>query len=526
MPTRILPHGVPLRGLNTVDPTVSFDSGYARELTNYAIVNGHLEARPAVREQYVNAAYGNMCWMDINTGSTSYGIEAASAQIYNLSTGATGADLGSQHAHTTTCKHVSLTLLFGVQAPRITTNPFTAWTFTTLSPGITATAIVAGCSHKGRLYVTDGTTIEYSSIGQITGAMFGSFPVSSFMDGQLILRMFSVTAQPGNSAENTFVIFGDGGKVLVYEGEYPGSSSWRLIGNYNMTKPFNRLNFVEIDGDVFVAGVGYAYWFRDLFLEGAQSAYENRITKDIDNLWQTSLGSFDSVGLPEVSHCYYLGKVGDVVYDAIVVSNSNLGENTWCPYPNEQGSLVYFKQYKAWAFWHSMAFFHPVIYDEATYFGSSYSSGRIVKLSSTHMVDEDTVSGSYDIQTSWKTPFAYPFSGRNQKSVGIRPLLYNNVSGYLHRCQAIYDFSDYNSLFGFYTMEGVTSIPPGNASGFSKADQAANSYGFYQPFIGIGGSGGGVSFQITQKPKTASSETQRQGIYALTAYIEDGGDMI
>jgi hypothetical protein len=300
-----VPIDSPLLGLNTRDPFIPFDSRYARELTNYYLKDGAIVMRPAVRATRSNAAFSatRIVWLDKT--DVSLAISEAGNRI-NLSTGATIAAIGVTYGLQSmpiVQNHVNLSLVIGLGSPRDAISPFTAWTFTTL--GITATAINSACSHKGRLYVCDGSAIEYSDIGQTSGAIPAgqTFPISRFMQGEQVIRMFSVTALPGNYTSNVFVIFGAGGRVLVYQGDYPGSPSWELIGDFKMPEPINEGCFAEVNGDIFVGTKTYAYWFRDLFTAGAQTAFDNRPSINIDNLWQSvtwDFGAFSS--FPEYAH--------------------------------------------------------------------------------------------------------------------------------------------------------------------------------------------------------------------------------
>ncbi len=525
---KIVPLPIPIAGLNTITPFSPIAQGYARELTNYVNVDGRYRQRPACRtELYKSAVNEWFYWLDYSS-SNWYGIDN-DGDIYDLTAGTTAANIGgTPQARATVVKHASLELIFGLRQPRLSVYPFTAWTFTTL--GIVATAIKCGCSHKGRLYVTDGSTIEYSAIGQITGAIPGgnTFSISDVMQGETVIRMFSLTIQTGNSTETAIVMMGNQGRVLIYSGDYPGSTTWLLLGNYKMPRPASNVAFVEIDGDVFVATDRYAYWLRDLLQGNAQTAYSNSPSKLIENLWSNQYW----VSTPsdvQIAHCFYIDKIGGVVFDVIVCQCFSLDLVDTQSYTNESIYLVYHRKYKSWAVWFMSPFFHPVVqkpvtgFDDPGFYAQDYRN-EIKSLVPTYAVDKSTVfSQEPDIECTWKTPFVSPYDGKNQKVDGVRPFYNNNNSGYFHKAQAIFDFSDANAPYCFATQEAVTEIPAGKASGFSSLGLPDNTYDNYTGFINIGGIGGGVSFQFTQKREDGSSEQQVQGISAATAYITDGG---
>lgn len=517
-----VPFPIPLQGLNTIAPFSPMGSEYARELTNYALVDGRLRQRPACRTELYQNLNEWFAWLNYQSGVW-YGIDN-DGQIYNITAGTTAASIGgTPQVNATFVKHVSLELVFGLRQPRLADYPFTAWTFTTVA--ITATSIKCGCSHKGRLYYSDGSSLEYSDIGQITGAIAAAntFNLSEVMQGETIIRMFSVTVQPGNSTENVIVFFGDKGRVLIYQGDYPGSSTWAILADYKMPRPASNIGFVEIDGDIFVATDRYAYWLRDLLSGGAQTAYINSPSRPIENLWsnQTWISTPFAV---DCSHCFYIDKINNVVFDCIVCQAFTFDLTNTANYGNEDIYLVYFRKYKAWALWLMSPIFHPVVQkDDAGFYGQDYTN-EIKYLDPTFCVDEqDDGAFTYDIESTWKTPFVEAYAGRNQKTEGVRPFYTNSESGYFHRIQAIYDYSDSNAAYNFYTQESVTEIPAGIASGFTSLGLSANAYNTYHGMANIGGVGGGVSYQFTQKRKESTTAEQVQGMNAATAYITDGG---
>lgn len=515
-----VPLSAPLRGLNTLDPFIDFDSGFARELTNYAIVNGSIINRPSVRlvGTRTEATVTKINWYDPAANS---GIERVGGDIVTLTTGATTGNIGGNcQENATTVKHLSLSLVIGCREPRQQVAPFTAWTFTTLS--IVATAIGSACSHKGRLYVSDGNTIEYSDVAAITGAMKGQYTVNAFLDGQLVERMFSVTAQPGNNSNNVLVVFGSGGKVLVFTGAYPGSSDWDIVGNYNMPYPGSNTCFVETDGDIFVATEPYAYWFRDLFNSGAQTAYENSPTRPVQNLWGALLWrTFTGI---EPANCFYFSDYDCIVCQCGQKNTAHL--DLIANYGNQSAALVYFKQYKAWALWLMPPFNWPVIGTVAL-----DNANSLVNLVTNIMVDKFTAGPAelfFEIETSWKSPYYFPQAGVNRLFAGVKPYFRefkqpnDAMTISLELIRAIFDLSDYNSPFGFYTQSMVFQINPKNFT-YGTIIIPENS-GFppniYTEYCGVGGNGAGVSIQFTQKG--IQNIFNDQGIYLAALYFDEG----
>lgn len=527
--SKLVPINIPIRGLNTVNPFIEFDSGYARELTNYLLLDGRLGIRPAVKSYKYNSLNETLGWYD---AAADRGIEKNTGDVIEVSTNTLIGSVGAQGGpyNPTIVRHMDIEFVFGINGPRLANSPFTAWTFTPIT--IVATEITCGCSHKGRLYVASGSEINYSNTEQVTGNMLAYLDYAQYLDDQEIFRMFSVTVQPGNQTENVLVIFGSGGKVLVFSGTYPDSDSWQLIGDFNMPSPIQG-GFVEIDGDIFVTTARYAYWFRDLFSGGAQTAYENSPTRPIENIWQFQYWSsgnlagyvgFDNTNFfPEHAHSFYLDTVGSTNVD-IIVCQVQQKNTTVAEYLNEALSFVYHRKYKAWSLWLGTPFFAPIRYQGTAYYGTGYD-GEIVTLNDDDFVDESHQGGiftQFDIETSWKTPYVSPFSGRNQKLSGVRTFWENTSSGYFHKMRAIFDYSDYNAPYGFYTQSTVTQINPGKYSD-GQFDLAANTWNHYNEFKTLGGLGAGFSLQFTLQRKSGSNAEQHQQIYAASALVTDGG---
>lgn len=530
-----IPIQAPLRGLNTLDPFIEFESGYARELTNYAIFNGAIPNRFGLSLFANNTALADkqMIWVGQGAGVTFYGIDASTGAIYNIDDGTTSSSVSIPTGVTlpTELDHLSLRYVVGVGAPRLRSNPFTAWTFTTLA--ITATSISSACSHKGRLYVCDGSTIEYSIVGQVTGAMFGSFPISNLMQGQRVLRMFSITAQPGNNTSNVFVVFGDAGLVLVYSGDYPAAPNWTLIGNFMMPAPGSRLTFVEKNGDILVSTVEYCYWFRDLFSGGSQTAFDNRPSAPIDNLWKACIwqdASAPSIPSRRSAHAFYYAQLNCIIIQCFSAGpESEARLDLIGDYNSDTAYFVYSLDYKAWSLWLMAPFLFPVRtrIQSGVYYPQYYAqqlAPSVVFATPGYMVDEAWDGSNVttiDIETSWKTPYYYPQNAKNRLLNGTKPFFKNTVSGYLHLIRAIQDMSDYNAPFGFYSQSNVTAIPPGYYTD-GKIDVPAKSSKIYSEFCGVGGDGAGYSLQYTLKRKAASSATQAQQIFNSSANFDEG----
>lgn len=529
-----IPISIPFKGLNTLNPFIDWESGYARELTNYALFNGSLLMRPGVEvviESQDTGAVDRTNWFDSNAGNSIL----YNGDIINTATRAvTGTIGGSCQAKTTRINHISLDLIIGCREPRNATSPYTAWTFTTNT--ITATAITSAVSHKGRLLVCDGSTIEFSPVGNITGNMSsasggGAFPISYLMEGQLVIRMFS-NSLGGNEADSIFIIFGNRGKVLVYTGSYPGSADWQIIGNYTMPAPAGNVAFTEIDGDIFVATNRYGYWFSALFSGGTQSAYNSSPTRPIENIWQ--LASWNTFPFPTNQESPYVTYYEPL--DCIIVNcyNGYAGFpgfdilNNIAFYQNESIYFVYFRKYNAWTIWMNTPFKFPIVQTGSVIQGVS-DVGSVVQYNLQRVFDQYYYQNSglryLPITTSWKTPYYYPQSGKTRNVAGVQPFYRNTENGDFHLVQIIFDQSDLNAPFGFYSQPTASTpiLPAIYTDGtINLTSQSSN---VYRGFCGVGGEGACFSAQFTQEPNGTGYESDLQmQIYLASISFTEGAN--
>lgn len=550
MANNILRYPLPLLGLNTVNPYIEHDSGYAREFTNYALVDGRPFMRPGVYIRAFDASLPAISatpfwWFD--PGSGTYDSILGDGSLRNADTGAIIGGLGAgtflYHDMPTEVTFsgaaTTLNMVIGVRRaaapnqPLLRTAPFTA-----IGPTAPLGVPYCGCSHKGRLYYANNTyTIEWGNVGQVAGAFpaANTISVEQFMNGQSISRMFSVSLSPGLSpTQNVFVVFGKEGRVLVFEGDNPGSATWNLIGAYDMPAPISRRGFVEIDGDIFVSTNKYAYWFRDLFSGGAQSAYANSPSVPIENLWQAV--SWTAL-FAEASHSFYVPKLDAIVVQCSEKNTTEAKLSSVFEYANEGVYFVYFRKYKAWALWAMTPMFAPAI----TSGGNVYATGYYPYISGLGSIpggaldyyvalDGTWQALTIDVECSWKTPYAFL-----EKGIGLRlnsarawvDLNHSNSYAVINKSRALFDYSDLNAPWGFYTQNMVTQINPGRYTE-TRTTVIKNAYAQYQPLLQLGGDGSGLSLQTTfqgQIPDPGFSEDFKYSIYGISALVQPASEI-
>jgi len=550
MVDRAIPIPVPLRGLNTVEPDLPIDAMYARELTNFIIVNGRLRQRPSMGSYKTPAGKTNYTHRPVWWQGNSLILRNSSGEIYNYSTDTITGNVGGstaniRYAHVV--KHSSLELLMGVREPRVNTAPaFTAWTFTTI--GITASDIVTATSHKGRLYVAAGTVIEYSNVAAITGTMAGSFNVAEFTNNEPIERLFTFNTQPNQSSdENVFVII-TANNILVYAGDFPASQTWNLLVKF----PLGTIRelVAEIDGDVFIANENVAFYLSQLLQEGISSINSNPLNAAIKNLWETQLWRFIPNSDGEGSHVWWHKDL-----DLILCTCSASSLDPYFNQFNLQVTFVFHRKYRAWSLWNGQPFYWPIIEENSNYTGRQSTLSLMVLKKDDFDITFGIQREPQKIECSWKTPFLNPFRGQLQQLSGARiRYRYKRVlrttggdfpktTSIIDKLRSIFDYSDYLlecsfrgvvNVWPFYQQE-TSSQPIINPENYAELSISvpANTSGNYNIFTGLNGIGEGAGLNVIQKndvddpsPSNTSyleTSTTEFEIYGATIYAKDGG---
>jgi hypothetical protein len=104
-----------------------------------------------------------------------------------------------------------------------------------------AAALLNVTSYNRRLFFTENGTqnIWYAGIDAITGALT-QYDISSLLTGGGTPIAIGSTSKQGTSNQNLFVVVSNKGEVLVFQGDYPGSATWGVVGRYFIARPAGR----------------------------------------------------------------------------------------------------------------------------------------------------------------------------------------------------------------------------------------------------------------------------------------------
>lgn len=525
---RAVPLLVGRNGMNTVDPFVSIDSGFMREATNFIYVDGKYKQRPAVRHYKHHANIVNARWHD-----GTYAI-LDSGEVRNYDTGVLATTISAYSEIPSTFEHAGQTILCGFGAPRLADYPFTVWTKTTTT--ITAANIECGMSHRRRAFVSDDYVFEwYAQDIQLVAGASASAGTDTLLGlmrpNEKILRMFSMTVQPGNNTTNAAIFFGDMGSVLIYDGDYPGATNWQIIGLYRMPKPKSRLSFCEVDGDILVFTDRYCYWTSNLLSGGVAGAYENRPSRRIDNLYQAFMRDYSGSPVDtdfRPPHAFHLESAGPsdfriTEYDAICCTTDRTYYESIFDYDAHCSMLVYKRNPAGWYLWGMPYFCAPYRNGLAL----NGNSSELVTLSPLYQEDEsDQGATTIDIESVAKWPYIGLTEPRARRVTGAKIFGRNEDRAEVHRVRSYFDFGDMALPFGLSMQHMIGDSPFTNtfvdAPDFNQPHNGTEE--FVSPILGLAGEGTCVSLAVhLKRDEVTGAITSTQDLYAATLFLSEGG---
>jgi hypothetical protein len=172
-----------------------------------------------------------------------------------------------------------------------TTADGTVWADGWVSSGGVKLQLGPSVWYKNRLYTapSSGSNVYYGTVGQITGNITNPvFPVGEVFSYSSSIRFMGTFSASDGIILQEYIAFGNSyGEVLVYTGDYPGSSSFQLIGKFLIGEPIGyRVNCtIQYRNDCLVVTRTGLFSLRDLITKGNQTAVEQSVSKNINNYW-------------------------------------------------------------------------------------------------------------------------------------------------------------------------------------------------------------------------------------------------
>lgn len=128
----------------------------------------------------------------------------------------------------------------------------TTWATPSLT-GVTSADIINVNVHKKRLWfvVKDSTTAYYLGTDAIAGSATAFALGANFTRGGYLMAMATWTRDGGAGSDDFAVFISSEGQIALYQGTDPASSStWSLVGVFDVAPPIGRRCFVKYGADV------------------------------------------------------------------------------------------------------------------------------------------------------------------------------------------------------------------------------------------------------------------------------------
>jgi hypothetical protein len=262
----------PVMGINTKQPISEMDPLYTPEAENFITNGSTVDLRKGCAAFSTVGDSGDtfqgLAPYAMTSGTKyliAYLYDASGSGVfpYSITTGGTAADISGGTALTA----VDISPIFScnfngrvfMKAYDDTTDVY-VWTGT---GNISAAAFTGPSSddkalrqisaYKNRLYFCGADAkVWYGTVEGVTGALTSFDFAKNFTNGGQLLYCGSISPNPSNDRDQNFIAISTSGDVLMYQGDYPGSSAWSIAGSYFAGEPIGLRSFIQFQNDILV----------------------------------------------------------------------------------------------------------------------------------------------------------------------------------------------------------------------------------------------------------------------------------
>lgn len=248
----------PIEGWDAVSPIAVMSPKRAVKLDNWFPQPGWIE----IRKGHVIHAPTNSL-VPVETLAAYQGVSstklfaASGTKIYDATAASTAtasvtglANARWQHINFATSGGHFLYMVNGADTPRYYDG--SSWAAATIT-GVTSSAIIGVNAHKNRLWFTvaSSSTAAYLPTDSIQGAA-SLFPLGGlFTMGGYLMAIGTWSVDAGNGPDDYLVFVSSRGQAAIYSGTDPSSTStWSLVGVFNMGAPIGRRCLTRVGSDV------------------------------------------------------------------------------------------------------------------------------------------------------------------------------------------------------------------------------------------------------------------------------------
>lgn len=250
----------PAMGWNTRDPLPEMSPLYAVEIENYFPKGGTVEIRPGYRYHCKNVGTTGAAGLiaELYYGSTRKMVTSlydSAARVYDVT------NSGSSPTNITAGSLTQAMSYFQQFKDRLFMSNGTEEVYRWTGSGNIASASftpshAAGCMtvYKRRFYWIDITnnSIQYGDIAAVTGACTEYNPQEYLKKGGKFLYIGTFSRTKQFLEDELFCTITDQGEVFIFQGDWPGDSTWSIVGQYQIPVPRNNKSFIKKEGDVLI----------------------------------------------------------------------------------------------------------------------------------------------------------------------------------------------------------------------------------------------------------------------------------
>lgn len=383
----------PVYGWNTKDPLSAMDPLYAPELVNFFPNAGTVDLRNGYLQYATGVGSGDVrdIYQFIDTAGSRYFVATGNdAKAYEITPGGAGTNItGALTPFPARNYFATYKNRMWIKSSNASHDVYywtgsgnvTAAAFTGPSGDDKALGYIA--PYKGRLYFAgNDASIWYSDFGAVTGALT-QYDFSGFFEsGGKVAFIGTFSPYSSNSLQSYFLVISSGGDALIFQGDYPGSSTWALTSRYYIGAPVGGFSFFRFYNDVLViTGSGLVSMLA--VVQGAVGE-DQFLSNNIQSVWKGFIEGVIAAGtLNLISGCFY--PLGNYILISIYIA------------ANTYYQLVMNATTKAWTLFKGQNGVAFCVFNNNLYFGadgSGASGGKVAKADTGYFDDDLANAGT------------------------------------------------------------------------------------------------------------------------------------
>lgn len=257
----VVPLTLPFAGWNTRDQLSEMEPVFAQRLDNFYAEDGQLVLRGGYASHATGITGGAETLMVYDDGAGSELFAAGNDAIYDVtSAGAVStaavSSLNSDRWDWTMFSDLTNQLLVcanGADAVRQYNG--TAWSAPSIS-GVLSAALKGVIAHKNRIWAIENGTLNvwYNGTTTAVAGTYARLPLGPLCDaGGELVALATWTRDGGSGSDDYFVAITSNGEVIVYIGTDPATTSWIMVGRFQIQPPLGGSRCVsKLGGDLVV----------------------------------------------------------------------------------------------------------------------------------------------------------------------------------------------------------------------------------------------------------------------------------